>query len=121
MTDQVLKVWAATEYEDQVAMNTQRRPLEDEEFDQGWLRNDGASAQQWNQLFYLLTSASAPSYVSPVLYPTSLPIDGSVAKEMNGQGLVESESPTLFEAYGSNLPDLRGSAPTGFTYVVRNH
>lgn len=55
MADQDLKVWAETLTPDPLKGNNQRRDIEDEEWDEGWGRLSGVTAQQLNQLFYLVT------------------------------------------------------------------
>ena len=121
MANQELKIWANTLDIDGVAGNAQRRDLIEEEFIDGWKRLAGVSYQQLNQLFYLLTSSSAPIDTAPYLhYTVGNPVP-SVALEMNGQTITEAANPILFGYYGGTLPDLRSEAPTNFTYLVRNH
>ena len=114
---QSLKVWAKTLSLDDIYKNYQRRTLDSEEWEFGWLRNVGLSAPQLNSLFFLLTSHSNPVTCSPYLHLKSKPIPEE-ALEM-GSSITQSEYPALFEYYGATLPDIKGEAPTGFTYIVR--
>lgn len=120
MATQEIQIWSQNLIYDPVASNLQRRDINQEEWNEGWLRQYGVSAQQMNQLMYLFSAHAAPSDICPYLFPTSGTIPAQ-ALEMNGQAITSGDSPELFNTYGANLPDLTGDAPTGFTYIVRNH
>ncbi|AUR94312.1 hypothetical protein NVP1193O_181 [Vibrio phage 1.193.O._10N.286.52.C6] len=120
MADQEIKVWAQESVQDPVKGNLQRRLIKEEEWLQGWGRLNGITNQQLNQLLYLVTSYSAPADTCPYLHKNTQPIPQE-ALEMNGQTVSVNTSPVLFNFYGSNLDDLTTAAPTGYTYIVRNH
>ncbi len=118
MAEQELKIYAKDSVIDSTKGNTQKREITDEEFLQGVQRLGGVSTQLWNSLLSLVTHYSPPSDTSPYLHKSSQPIP-SIALEMNGQATpVDS---ILRDFYGTNLDDLTGDAPTGYTYIVRNH
>ena len=121
MANQELKIWANTLGIDGVAGNAQRRPLNEEEFIDGWKRLAGISYQQLNQLFYLLSSYASPIDTTPYLHYTIGNPTPSTALELNGQSITSVETPNLFSYYGSTLPDLTANATAGFTYLVRKH
>lgn len=114
---QELKVWSETLVIDNVNSSPQRRQLIDSEFNRGWTYQQTVTAQQVNQLMYLLTIYSSPSPATPFLYPDTLPIP-AIALEMDGQATPPDS--ILADMYGANLPDIVADAPTGFTYIVRN-
>lgn len=120
MSKQQLKVFASELTQDPVKGNNQRRDIQEEEWLQGWGRLQGVTAQQLNQLFFLLTSSSAPSNICPYPYPDTLPIEDTML-HMNGQAISVTDAPTLFEKYGDTLPDMRTDNLTGFIWVVRKH
>lgn len=117
---EVLKIWCEELKVDGVTEVNQRRPLVEEEFQNGWLRKQPVSTQQVNQLFKELTSYAKSVRCAPDLFYTgngnTIP---SIALEMNGQSITESEYPVLYSFYGTTLPDLTAAAPTDFTYTVR--
>jgi len=113
---QELKIWSEEFKVDLVTGMPQRRSLTTAEFRDGWLYGQTASAQQVNQILYLLTVYANPSPAVPVLFPTTQPIP-DIAIEMDGQSTADNV--ILSEVYGSFLPDITGDAPTGFTYIVR--
>lgn len=118
MSLQDLKVWAKTLTPDALKGNDQRRPIEDEEWDEGWGRLAGVSVQQLNQILFLLTSSAPPSHMSVFLVKDTIDIT-SVALKMNGQAITVQEAPLLFAEYGSSLDDLTADAPTGYSYYIR--
>ncbi|AUR89090.1 hypothetical protein NVP1121O_062 [Vibrio phage 1.121.O._10N.286.46.C4] len=120
MADQELKVWAKDLVSDPVKGNGQKRPIEEEEWLQGWGRLSGVTAQQLNTIFNLLTKYAAPSDICPYPFPDDVPLPSNVL-HMNGQALVVSQSPTLYGAYGTNLKDMTADNLDGFIWVVRNH
>lgn len=122
MSLQVLKRWASELIVDTLQGNSQRRPLIEEEFLEGWGRNFGVSNQQMNQLMFLLTSHAPPVSTVPYLNYDIVPLNSETLK-MEGQTLTEEEYPQLFSYYGSSLPDINTTdpAPTGFSWVVRAH
>lgn len=120
MSDQDLKVWSSNLIQDAVAKNYQRRVLSDEEFLEGWGRQFGVSAQQVNQLFYLLTSYAAPSDICPHPYPDTAPVT-EIMLHMNGQTITEQDAPEVFKQYGATLPDMTANNLAGFIWVVRKH
>jgi len=113
---QELRLWAEQINIDGVTNMPQRRSLSNAEFRDGWLYGQTISAQQLNQILYLLTVYSNSSPAVPTLFPTAHPIPG-IALEMNGQATGDNE--ILTDVYGVSLPDISGDAPTGFTYIVR--
>ena len=115
---QELKIWSEVLVKDEVTQITQRFDIAPEQFKEGLLRNYGLSAQQYNQLMYLLSSYAAPSPICPFLFPEAAPIP-TIALEMDGQVIVPEITPELSAAYGSTLPNLKDEAPAGFTYLVR--
>lgn len=119
MSNQILEVWAQNEAPDPQYKNNQRRLITKEEFLAGWgTSKAGITYHQLNQMLFLLTSASAPSYICPYPYKNTLPITDNML-HMNGQALVEEETPILFAAYGSTLEDLTASNLPGHIWVVR--
>ena len=118
MADQPLKTWASKLTIDNASLAPQRRPLRDEEFQNGLLRLMSMTAQQLNQLFYLLTISSKSHPSVPELWPTSKAIPDE-SLEMNGQAILAAAYPNAFDTYGAVLPDMTGDAPTGFTYIIR--
>lgn len=114
---QELRVWSETLITDSVNGSPQRRQLIDSEFNRGWTYQQTVTAQQVNQLMYLLTIYSSPSPATPFVYPDTLPVP-DIALEMNGQATPAGS--ILEEMYGANLPNIVADAPTGFTYIVRN-
>ena len=122
MADQILKVWAKEIVPDPVKGNAQRRPIRDEEWLQGWGRLHGASNQQLNTLFNLLTHHAAPSDICAYPFPDTVTItEEDAILEMNGQLITEIDQPVLYATYGANLPDMASDNLTGFVWVVRNH
>ena len=120
MSNQQLKVFASELTQDPVKGNNQRREIQEEEWLQGWGRLHGVTAQQLNQLFYLLTNHAAPSNICPFPYPDTLPVEDNML-HMNGQAISVTDTPTLFSTYGNNLPDMTADNLTGFIWVVRKH
>lgn len=118
MAEQELEIWANQLTKDALTDTFQRREIFPEEFKDGWLRTESISAQQLNQLFYLLSVYSNASTNAPILYPTSVSIP-ITSLEMNGQIIAEVNYPNAFALYGTNLPDLATGAPAGFTYIIR--
>ena len=118
MADQELKSWAGTVSIDGLTNSPQRRDILDEEFLNGWLRNTTVSAQQLNSILYLLSTNALPHPNCASLFPDSTTVP-SVALELNGQSITESEYPNAYALYGSTLPNISGDAPTGFTYIIR--
>ncbi|AUR84729.1 hypothetical protein NVP1063O_062 [Vibrio phage 1.063.O._10N.261.45.C7] len=118
MSLQDLKVWAKTLTPDTLKGNDQRRPIEDEEWDEGWGRLSGVSVQQLNQILFLLTSSSSPNPFAVYLVKEGISA-GSQSLEMNGQGITIQETPLLFAEYGNNLDDLSADAPSGYKYYIR--
>lgn len=118
MADQELREWASTITLDDIYSQPQRNDIRQEVFVDGWLYNHPVGAQDLNQILNLLTKAAPPTYALPQLYPDSAPIP-SVAVEMLGQSIIESEMPNAYALYGDTLPDLSTSAPAGFTYIIR--
>ena len=118
MADQPLKTWASELVIDNASAAPQRRPLRDEEFQTGLLRLMSLSAQQLNQLLYLLTINSKSNPSVPELWPTAQPIPDE-SLEMDGQTITAADYPNAFAVYGATLPDITGSAPAGFTYIIR--
>lgn len=120
MANQDLEVWAKNLVQDPISQAQQRRPITLEEFLEGWGRLGGVSTQQLNQLFYLITSSSPPSDISPYPYPSTQPIKDNML-HMNGQSITQQDTPELFDVYGSTLPDMTSDNLTGFIWVVRKH
>lgn len=120
MSLQVLKRWASELIIDPLQGNSQRRPLIEEEFLEGWSRNFGVSNQQMNQLMFLLTSHAAPVGTTPYLNYDAVPLNSETLR-MEGQAITEEEYPQLFGYYGASLPDINTTspAPAGFSWVVR--
>lgn len=118
MPIQDIKVWSSTLITDDLEGNVQRRPIDEEEWLEGWGRRFGVSNQQMNQLLYLLTSYSAPVNTSPYLVSSGITLS-ETSLLMDGRQISSDSHPFLFEVYGNNLPDLRSEAPAGFVYVVR--
>lgn len=118
MALQLLKVWANNILADSLEGNNQVRSIRDEEWVQGWGRNSGVSSQQLNSLFRLLTQHSAPSDICPYLYPDTELVQSN-ALELNGQTITQAVTPVLYDIYGTTLPDIASTAPTGFTWIVR--
>ncbi len=120
MADQELKEWCKDSVPDPVKGNSQKRPLTDEEFLQGWGRLSGISPQQLNSLFNLITQHSPPTDTCPFPHLASKPIP-STALHMNGQAITSSTSPELHAFYGNTLTDMSASNLAGFIWIVRNH
>jgi hypothetical protein len=118
MSLQDLKVWAKTLTPDTLKGNDQRRPIEDEEWEEGWGRLSGVTVQQLNQLLFLLSSSSSPSPMAVYLIKDSITV-GDQALEMDGQAISVQETPLLFAEYGNNLDDLSADAPSGYKYYIR--
>ena len=116
---QELKIYADELNTDGVTGIDQRRDILDEEFRDGLLRGDTASAQIWNSILNLLTLASAPHPTCIYAIPTTQ-ITPSIALDMNGTAINSNDNPNLFEVYGATLPNITAEAPTGFKYIVRN-
>lgn len=115
---QELKVYANTINIDLETKVPQRRDLTIEEFTDGLLKQHSFSAQQYNQILFLLTSHAAPHWSCPQLLSTSVTIPDS-ALEMNGQVFLEIDAPELYSIFSGTLPDIVADAPAGFTYIVR--
>ncbi len=120
MANQELQVWSKNLVQDPISNSQQRRPITDEEFLEGWGRLFGVSAQQMNQMFYLLSSYAPPSDICPYPYPSSKALTTEML-HMNGQSINSTDTPELFNAYGAALPDMTADNLTGFVWVVRKH
>ena len=114
---QDLKTWCRDLVVDAETLNTQRRDINSNEFQQGWLRLDSISAQQLNQLFYLLTSYSSRVVTQVYFVDSNQSIPQTVIKADGGSFLKE-EAPLLFEIYGGTMPNFTNSAPSGTTPVM---
>jgi hypothetical protein len=121
MPQQDLEVYANTLNTDVETGVDQRLLLTTEEFRDGILKGGTLDAQTWNQMMFLLTTHSAPHPTCPYLVDTSVVLSTDIALDMDGVTVVTAnDNPNLHAAYGSPLPDLSGSAPAGFKYIVRN-
>jgi len=118
MADQQLEIICSDIFVDGVTGVAQRKDLSGEEFRDGWLYKQSISAQQFNQMQYLLSLWSNPQSNAPSLFPSASPIP-DIALEMNGQAILEVDYPNAFSVYGATLPDITADAPTGFTYIIR--
>ncbi len=120
MAYQELKIWAKGEVIDPVKGNPQLSPTREEEWLQGWGRLHGVSTQRLNTMFRTITEYSPPTdYCAyPHLATKTIP---DTAIHANGQAITAADQPALFEAFGSNLPDMTADNLTGFIWVFRNH
>ncbi len=114
---QDLRTWCRDLVVDAETQNIQRRDINSNEFQQGWLRLDTISAQQLNQLFYLLTSYSNRVVTQVYFVDSSQTIPNTVIKA-DGGSFVENDAPLLFEIYNGTMPDFTNSAPNGTTPVM---
>ncbi len=114
---QDLKTWCRDLVVDPETQNIQRRDINSNEFQQGWLRLDTISAQQLNQLFYLLTSYSSRVVTQVYFVDSSKPIPDTVIRA-DGSSFLKETAPLLFEIYAGTMPDFTNSAPSGTTPVM---
>lgn len=113
-----LEVWCQELVTDELTQNTQRRTIFDNEYLEGWLRQQTVSTQQLNQLFYLLTSYSPPNIFTVHYVDSSTPV--TIAEiACDGGSFLEADAPLLYEQYGGTMPDFTGDAPTGTRPVMR--
>lgn len=113
-----LKVWCKEVTVDSLTENRQRRSLLDNEYLDGWLRQQSVSYQQLNELFNLLSSYSPPS-IFTVYYVESSASGSSEEITANGGSFTQEEAPLLYEEYAGTMPNLTGSAPAGTRPVMR--
>ena len=116
---QELQVWAKQEVVDPVSEKPQRRDLVDEEFLQGLLRQDTFSGQQYNSVLYLLTSYSKVNPFSPDVILDSKPTPDVAVEWIVGGAISSTETPQLFEHYGSTFPPLPFTLGVGWKAIVR--
>lgn len=115
---QALEVWCREKVTDAASETENRRDVVPEETVNGWVRLGTVSTQQANSLFYLVTSHSKPNPFSPELHHNAQPIPSVAMEWVDGGAIVEADTPELYEYYGATFPVL-GSAPAGWTYIVR--
>lgn len=117
MAIQELKVWAKTLKTDTETNFQQRRDITDEEYMDGLGKLTSFSAQQFNQMMFMLSSYAAPHWSCPHLVLAT--VTGPDIYHMTNQTLTAANEPELFALYGSTLttPDI--AAPTGYVYAVR--
>ncbi|HDG1611215.1 TPA: hypothetical protein PFD71_003105 [Vibrio cholerae] len=118
MAIQDLKEWCQIPKVDDVTEIEQVRPLVDEEFINGWQRQQTVSTQQVNQLFKLLTNYAPPSPTCIYYQDSSIPVN-SVSIIADGRTFTQEEAPELFEIYGGTMPDKTVGAPAGTTPIMR--
>lgn len=112
-----LYIWCQEKKLDPVTEIFQRRPLELEEYQNGWVRMDTVSGQQVNELLYLLSSRATCLPCTPELVLSSDVVPDTAVLWVNGGVIDETETPILFERYGTTFPTL--TAPSGWKYIVR--
>jgi hypothetical protein len=114
---QDLNTWCRDLIIDSETENVQRRDINSNEFQQGWLRLDTISTQQLNQLFYILTSYSNRVITQVYFVDSAKPIPNTVIKA-DGGSFLEEDAPLLFEIYKGTMPNFINAAPAGTTPVM---
>lgn len=114
-----LDIWAKELVLDIETNSEQRRNLNPEEYENGWLYRDEVSAQQMNSLFYLITLHSKSVSQSPELIPSTATIPTISLEWVDGGTIDEVAHPELYAYYGSTFPTLQSTAPSGWKYIVR--
>ena len=117
---QPLRVWCREVVQSAITqMIPQIRPLVPEEEINGWVNLQTVSVQQLNSLFSQLTIYAPPSpfVFHMVSIDTPTPAE---ALDVNGQTLIEEDSPELFEHFGATLPNVNATAPVGTKFIIRN-
>lgn len=113
-----LKVWCQEVVPDGITDAEQRRGLLDEEYLNGWLRQQTVSYQQLNQILFLLTSYSSPN-VYTVHYVDDTAPTSAYEIEADGGSFSQVEAPLLYELYSGTMPDFTSTTPTGMRPVMR--
>lgn len=119
MADQVLKRWSSETALDPVKGNAQRRQIQEEEWLLGWLRLKGVTAQQLNQLLFLITSHSSPVTCSPYQQRSDQPVNSETLVFDGVTEVAQTEAPIVFGLYGSPLPDYSAYALPDHVWVIR--
>ncbi len=117
---QDLLVWASRLNNIPQTNTNQRIPLSDEEFLDGWLLNSVPDAQQFNQLFYLLTSYSSPNPYAPQPHLSTRRIPDGCIKYLASEVISETDSPELFKYYGATFPPEPYQLTSPWIFIVRN-
>ncbi len=119
MAIQNLEVWARELVNDPVAGNHQRRSITEEEFLNGWGRGAGVSDQQMNQLMYLLSAYASPYPFLPVPYPSASTTPATCIDYVAGGSISETDTPQLYEFYGSTFPAVPYTLTAGWKFIIR--
>lgn len=96
-----------------------RYDLKAEEALNGWVKNASVSAQQLNQLFYLLTSSAKVNPFSPDLLLATEELPSECVEWVDGGAIPQTEAPLLYEHYNGVFPTLQTYAPIGWKYIAR--